>query len=265
VKRRPTRSPDRADGMVEPAESLAELAARYGLRNGAEKQLGSLLDLLATDPLAPTAVRDPERILQDHLADSLVALELDEVRQAKSMADLGAGPGLPGLPLAIARPRVDVFLVESTGRKCEFLARAIEIAEVPNAQVVRARVEEWREGAERLDLVTARALAPLPVVAEYAAPLLRLGGALLAWRGRLEPGEEAATARAADELGLTVREPRRVQPYPRAMNRHLQLLVKTSPTPARFPRRQGMARKRPLGGQAVPHILGGESHRPRPP
>ena len=106
---------------------------------------------------------------------------------------------------------------------------------------------EWRDAAERMDLVTARALAPLPVVAEYAAPLLRLGGALLAWRGRRDPEEEAATARAADQLGLSVRESRRVQPYPGAVNRHLQLLVKTSPTPPRFPRRPGMARKRPLG------------------
>jgi 16S rRNA (guanine527-N7)-methyltransferase len=233
--------------VAEVARRLSELAASRSLEKDAEEQLGHLLDLLATDRLAPTAVRDPVRILQDHLADSLVALELEEVRRARSIADLGAGAGLPGLPLAIALPHVDVFLVESNGRKCEFLARAIQVAHVANAQAVWARAEEWRDAPDRLDLVTARALAPLPVVAEYAAPLLRLGGALLAWRGRRDPEEEAATARAADELGLSVRESRRVQPYPSAVNRHLQLLVKTSPTPARFPRRPGMARKRPLG------------------
>lgn len=207
------------------------------------------MELLTTDPHAPTAVRDPRRALDDHLADSLVALEFDEVRSSESIADIGAGAGLPGLPLAIAMPRAELTLVESNGRKCEFIGRAIDDCGLANARVACVRAEDWPDGRERFDLVTARALAPLPVVAEYAAPLLRLGGAVLAWRGRRDRDEETTTERAAAELGLEPREPRRVEPYPGAINRHLQLLVKTRVTPARFPRRPGMARKRPLGGR----------------
>ncbi len=169
------------------------------------------------------------------------------MRTATSLADLGAGAGLPGLPLAIALPGARVTLVESNGRKCEFLRRAIVACEVPNAEAVHARAEEWRAGLGACELVTARALAPLGVVAEYAAPLLAPGGALVAWRGRRDPHDEAVAARAAAELGLEPRAVVAVTPYRGALHRHLHVLVKTGPTPARFPRRPGMARKRPLG------------------
>jgi 16S rRNA (guanine527-N7)-methyltransferase len=231
----------------ELAALLSSLARRYGLDAEAEAQLGSLLETIAEDPLAPTTVRDRFRALDDHLADSLVALELDQVRRATLIADLGAGVGVPGLPLAIALPAASVSLVDSNARNCEFIARAIESCGLSNATVVNARAEAWTEGLERFDLVTARALASLAVVAEYAAPLLRIGGALLAWRGRRDPADEASARLAAGELGLEMLGALRVEPYQAAANRHLQLMVKTAATPARFPRRPGMARKRPLG------------------
>jgi 16S rRNA (guanine527-N7)-methyltransferase len=227
--------------------ALAELVARYELTDIAGGRLKALLATLTGDPHAPTTLHDPLTAVRDHLADSLVALELAAVRDARHVADLGAGAGLPGLPLAIALPAATVTLVESNGRKCDFLRRAREACGVANALVVPARVEGWADGLGRCDLVTARALAPLAVVAEYAAPLLALGGTLVAWRGRREPEGEAAATRAADELGLEVRSPVAVTPYPGALHRHLHVLVKTGPTPARFPRRAGMARKRPLG------------------
>jgi 16S rRNA (guanine527-N7)-methyltransferase len=227
--------------------SLSRLVRRHGLSPTAQTQLSLLLEALTEDPLAPTSVRDPLRALDDHLADSLVALELELVRNAGVVADLGAGAGVPGLPLAIALPSAAVTLVESNGRKCEFIARTIERCGLSNAGVVNARAEAWPDGLDRFDLVTARAVAPLAVVAEYAAPLLRVGGALLVWRGRRDPSGEAAARTAAVELGLEMADARRVEPYARAAHRHLQLLVKTSPTPPRFPRRPGMARKRPLG------------------
>ena len=226
---------------------IEALARRYGLDHDAEGRLETLLEALTRDPLAPTSVRDPTQALNDHLADSLVALELAEVRIASLIADLGAGAGLPGLPLAIALPSSEVNLVESNRRKCEFIARAASACDLSNATVVNCRAEQWPDGTARFDLVTARALAPLPVVAEYAAPLLCLGGTLVAWRGRRDPADEAAGRAAAHELGLEMGEIVRVEPYPGAVNRHLQPMVKVAETPTRFPRRPGMARKRPLG------------------
>jgi 16S rRNA (guanine527-N7)-methyltransferase len=227
--------------------SIAALASRYALPQGAPDQLKTLANLLTTDPTAPTTVRDPAAVFDDHLSDSLVALELPLVRAATRIADLGAGAGLPGLPLAIALPDAEVSLVESNRRKCEFLRRAGEACGTGNATIVPARAEEWSEGFGSCDLVTARALAPLAVVAEYAAPLLVDGGALVAWRGKRDPVDEAAAARAAAELGLRMGEPLAVTPYPGALHRHLHVLTKVAPTPDRFPRRTGMARKRPLG------------------
>jgi 16S rRNA (guanine527-N7)-methyltransferase len=225
---------------------IEALARRFGLDQDAERRLGILHEALTADPLAPTAVRDPRRALDDHLADSLVALELPEVRQATAIADLGAGPGLPGLPLAITLPDSDVYLVESNRRKCQFIARVVEACGIANATVVNARAEQWPDGLGRFDLVTARALAPLPVVAEYSAPLLKIGGTLLVWRGRRDPADEAAARKAADELGLEMPDAITVHPYADATDRHLQPMVKRAATPDRFPRRPGVARKRPL-------------------
>jgi 16S rRNA (guanine527-N7)-methyltransferase len=227
-----------------PAErDAAALAGRYDLPAPAPQQLEALLALLTEDPLAPTTI-DAARAVDDHLADSLVALELEEVRAAATIADLGSGAGLPGLPLAIALPHATVSLVESSIRKCEFLERAVRKCDLANAEVVHARIEEW---AASVDLVTARALAPLEVVIEYAAPPLRIGGTLVVWRGQRDPEAEAAAAKAAEIVGMRVREIRAVHPYPAARNRYLHLMSKVMETPSRFPRRPGIARKRPLG------------------
>jgi 16S rRNA (guanine527-N7)-methyltransferase len=227
--------------------AVAGLAERYDLPAEAAAQLGELHRLLVDDPLAPTAVRDPGKVLDDHLADSLVALEFDPVRSARRLADLGSGAGVPGLPLAIALPGASVALVESAARKCAFLERAIARVGVANARVVHARAESWPEGIESFDLVTARALGPLEVVVEYAAPLLTVGGTLVAWRGQRDFAAESAAARAAAALGVEPVQITAVKPYPAAQSRHLHLMSKVTPTPLGFPRRPGVAAKRPLG------------------
>jgi 16S rRNA (guanine527-N7)-methyltransferase len=228
-------------------ELVAPLVARWGLEPAADEQLAALLDVLEDDATAPTSVRAPREAADAHLADSLVALELDVVRRARRIADLGSGAGFPGLALAAALPDAHIALVESGERKSAFLGRAIAAAGVPNAEVVHARAEAWPGGSEAHDLVTARALAALPVVVEYAAPLLAVGGALVAWRGRRDREAEAAAVGAAAAVGLEPVEIRHVEPYPAARDRHLHVFRKTGSTPPGFPRRPGIARKRPLG------------------
>jgi 16S rRNA (guanine527-N7)-methyltransferase len=219
------------------------LTTRYGLARPSAKQLQALLGLLTEDPFAPTTI-DAARAIDDHLADSLVGLELDAVRAARTIADLGSGAGLPGLPLAIALPDAHVHLVESSKRKCEFLDRAVRECDLRNVEVVYARIEQWTAS---VDVVTARALAPLEVVVEYAAPLLRIGGTLVVWRGQRDPAAEQAARKAAQILGIDVGDVQAVRPYPGARHRHLHLMSKVMETPSRFPRRPGIARKRPLG------------------
>jgi 16S rRNA (guanine527-N7)-methyltransferase len=219
---------------------------RFGLEPGAAAAIDRLVDLLERDETAPTTVRTRAESLDVHVADSLTGLELAEVRQAGRIADLGAGAGFPGLVLAATLPDARVALVESVGRKCAWLERAVAAMGITNATVVNARAEAWPAGIGAHDLVTARALASLNVLAEYAAPLLAEGGALVAWKGRRDPLEEADGAAAARALGLEEAGVVRVQPFPQARERHLHLYLKVGPTPNGYPRRPGMASKRPL-------------------
>jgi 16S rRNA (guanine527-N7)-methyltransferase len=233
------------------AARLAALVTEYGLAPSAGDRLARLLDLLEADPHAPTSVRAAEAAVDVHVADSLSGLRVAAVAGARHVADLGAGAGFPGLVLAIARPEAHVDLVESGGRKCAFLERAVAAA-AANAAVVHARAETWAPGLGACDAVTARALAALPVLVEYAAPLLRVGGALVAWRGERDRGEETEGAAAAATLGLAPAAPVGVHPFRASRHRHLHVYVKVRPTPAGYPRRPGMAVKRPLGARGRP-------------
>jgi 16S rRNA (guanine527-N7)-methyltransferase len=212
-----------------------------------QRQLSALLEVLAADEHAPTSVRDVGQAAQVHVADALAALELDALGEARQIADLGSGAGFPGLALAVALPDAAVSLIESQRRKCEFLERLRASAGVENAGIVCARAEDWSAGLSANDVVVARALAPQTVVLEYAAPLLRLGGELIDWRGRRDESAERAADRAAALLGLIRQEVRRVVPFEGATDRHLHVFRKAHETPPRFPRRAGVARKRPLG------------------
>lgn len=225
---------------------LDVVGRRFGLSEQGIEALRGVLELQAEDPTASTTVRDPDTAADRHVADSLVALDIPAVRAAKRLADIGSGAGWPGLALAAALPAAQVALVESAVRHCRYLARAVAASGLFNVEVVHARVEEWQEGQGVQDLVTARALAALPVVVEYAAPLLAEGGHLVAWKGEIADREAQDGAAAAQAVGVEPVEVRTVDPYPDAGRRTLHVFRKVAPTPPRFPRRPGMAVKRPL-------------------
>ena len=170
-------------------------------------------------------------------------------RAARRIADLGAGAGWPGLALAAALPEARVALVESAIRHCRYLERAVGGRAFANVEVVHARAEDWPAGLGAHDLVTARALAALPVLCEYAAPLLAEGGALVAWKGAVAGrrggrgrGGGAQIARASSAV-----EVRAVEPFAGAERRTLHVFRKIAPTPERFPRRAGNGGQAPLG------------------
>ena len=200
---------------------------------------------------------DPARAREVHVADSLSGLDVSDLARARRIADLGSGAGFPGLPLAIALPGATIDLIESAGRKTAVIDRLIQAAKVDNARSVKARAEEWAAvtpalggGREAYAAVTARALASLPVLVEYAAPLLRDSGVLVAWKGAVGEDEKRLGRGAAAELGMSREEVRRVEPFEGSRERHLWVFRKIAPTPAGYPRRPGMAAKRPLGASA---------------
>ena len=214
-------------------------------------ELEALLELLRADPRAPIARSTIPKARDVHIADSLSGLEIEALRSAGRIADLGSGAGLPGLVLAAELPEARVDLIESTGRKGEFISAAIERMGLDNAAVIGERAEAWAGGSgrEAYDAVTARAVGRLATLAELASPLLRDGGVLVAWKGRRDPGEERELHRAAPRVAMEPAEVVPVTPYPGSRDRHIHLLRKNGPTPNELPRRDGLAAKRPFGSE----------------
>jgi 16S rRNA (guanine527-N7)-methyltransferase len=194
----------------------------------ADERLRRWLDqLLATPGL--TSISDREEARRVHVEDSLRALALVQ-SHGGSIVDVGAGGGAPGIPLAAALPEREVTLLESNRRKATFLERVA--TEFPNVRVVWGRAEE--QELEQFGVAVAKALAPPPVAAEWCLPLVRVGGAAVLWVG--PSADVDAVGRAAERLGAERPE----------VHDGLLLLRKVYPTPPGFPRRPGMARKRPL-------------------
>jgi 16S rRNA (guanine527-N7)-methyltransferase len=208
-----------------------------------------VLELLETERASVSSVTEPDRAWRVHVADSLTGLEFEPLRGAARIADIGSGAGFPGLVLAVALANAKVDLIESVGRKCDFIRRAIDDAGIANARVINARSEDLAggEGHEAYGVVTARAVGRLSTLAELASPLLEDGGALVAWKGKRDPEEEAQLKHAAEALAMHPEEIRHVGPFAGSEHRHLHLIRKSGPTPPNLPRRPGMAKKRPYG------------------
>jgi 16S rRNA (guanine527-N7)-methyltransferase len=211
--------------------------------------LSRVLELLEEERASVSSVTEPDRAWRVHVEDSLTGLEVGGLREARRIADIGSGAGFPGLVLAVALPHAEVDLVESVGRKCDFIRRAVADAGIENARVVCERSEELAagEGREGYDAVTARAVGRLSTLAELASPLLRTDGILVAWKGRRDAEEEEQLARAADRLAVRPEAVHDVGDRAGSQHRHLHVIRKAGPTPGDLPRRPGMAKKRPRG------------------
>ena len=219
-----------------------------GLDGDARAKLETVLALLAEERASVSSVVD-ERAWQVHVVDSLTGLEVADLRDAKRIADVGAGAGFPGLALAVALPDAKVDLIESVGRKCEFMRQAIAAAGIRNATVLNTRSEDLASagGREGYDAVTARAVGRLSTLAELASPLLKPNGVLVAWKGKRDQDEEQQLANAAEALAMRPEQIFDVGNRAGSEHRHLHVIRKTGPTPTNLPRNPGIAKKRPKG------------------
>lgn len=197
-----------------------------------------------------TAITDYEEVQVRHFLDSLSCFQaLTGLPAEWSCIDIGTGAGFPGLPLRVAFPPMRLTVLESTGKKAAFLEHIVAELGLSGVDVVRGRAEEaGREPGlrESFDAALARAVAALPVLVEYALPLVKVGGVFVAQKGS-EVDEEVEAARAAIALlGGELAEIHAVDVPGLDARRHLVVVAKASPTPDRYPRRPGIPAKRPI-------------------
>lgn len=222
------------------------MAAAHGVVLSPEDSgyLVAVLDRMSLEGHNLTAIEGVDHGVDRHLADSVVALALEELRRADSICDIGSGGGFPGLVLGRLCPRAKVTLVESERAKADWLVRAS--ADSPNVRVVHDRSEHLA-GREResFDVVTVRAVGSLPVVLELASPLTRVGGSAVLWRTLNEASSDVQAEKAAQTLGFRHMRRVAVTPFAGAV-RCLDVWEKQHLCPGKYPRRAGMAAKRPL-------------------
>jgi 16S rRNA (guanine527-N7)-methyltransferase len=219
-----------------------------GFADAAQRYVALLLE--ANERLNLTRVMEPEAIARLHLLDALAALPLLDAVAPAAAVDLGSGGGVPGIPLALARPDVRWLLVDSIAKKAEALRAFVGALGLRNVTVSAERAETLGrspEHRERHHLVAARACAAMPVLLELGLPLLREGGRLLAWKGPLTAADhEIRRGRAAaGQLGggsLTIHAA-----LPELGGHTFVVVPKVGATPDRFPRRPGEPARRPLG------------------
>lgn len=199
-----------------------------------------------------TSLRDPGQIERRHILESLAFGALLQrnglLQDNAAVIDIGSGAGLPGLPLKIAWPGLRLALLESTAKKCGFLEEVVEALDLEGVEVIEARAEDFgRDPASReaFDLAVARAVAPLPVLLEYALPCLRAGGWLAAQKGSAALREIDASSAALAALGGRLHDAPQFDP-PAGRRQTVVLVEKTAPTPERYPRRPGIPAKRPI-------------------
>lgn len=193
-----------------------------------------------------------EALLDAHLMDSLAPLSVAGLLpENAAVIDVGSGAGLPGVPLAIVRPDLQITLLDSQLKRVTFLEAVTEALELQNTSVLHARAEDAARDAryrERFAVATARAVAALPALLELLLPFVRGGGCCICFKGPSADAEMEAGALAAQLLGGGMPEARAVSlPFLPDARHTLVVTEKIRPTPGRFPRRAGTPAKKPLG------------------
>lgn len=196
-----------------------------------------------------TAITDFEEVVQKHFLDSLSLVKVLEKKPAGKVLDMGTGAGFPGIPIKIAFPDCDVTLVDSVNKKIEFIKEAAQEIGLNNVKAVHGRVEDLGHDIvyrETYDLVVSRAVAALPVLAEYCLPFVKVGGAFLSYKSVKVDEELSAGKKAIQVLGGRLKKDIRFQLPGTEMERAFLLIEKEKPCPKKYPRKAGTPAKMPI-------------------
>ena len=193
-----------------------------------------------------TAIKKEDDIVVKHFLDSLLPLKVFPIT-SQSIVDIGAGAGLPGIPIKIVRSAVHLTLLESVGKKVDFLKHVIDKLFLSHTVAIWGRAEDVAgDLREKFDIAISRAVAPLNVLSEYCLPLTKVGGSMIALKSENIEGEIGEAQGAIKILGGKLKGVHKVKLPTTDIVRSIVIIEKISKTPEKYPRRAGTAKKKPL-------------------
>ncbi len=196
-----------------------------------------------------TAIRDVEGIRAKHFLDSISCVLAWKENPPRRLVDVGTGAGFPGIVLKLLYPNLRLTLVESVGKKANFCQHIVDTLQLKDVEILHARVEDIGQQPahrEKYDWAVARAVANMPILAEYLLPLVKIGGAMLAQKGESGPAEAQSAEKAFKILGGNLRQLVKVELPGVADERYLVIIDKIAATSKTYPRKAGIAAKKPL-------------------
>lgn len=195
-----------------------------------------------------TAITDHEEVQEKHFLDSITLCLSGKLTEGCSLIDIGAGAGFPSIPVKIVRDDINLTMLDSLNKRINFLNDVVEKVGLKNAKAIHFRAEEGgknKDLREKFDVATARAVADLAVLAEYAIPFVKLGGYFVAMKGNAPEEEINGAKKAIKEMGGQIEEVKEVV-LPSGINHCLVIIKKIAPTPGKYPRKAGKPSKEPI-------------------
>jgi len=196
-----------------------------------------------------TAIKEPEKVRIKHFLDSLTCLCVMRETPMERVIDVGTGAGFPGLPIKIVNPSISLTLVDSVGKKTNFCKHIVRKLNLEKVNIIKERAEvigHMKDQRQQYDWAMARAVAVLPVLAEYLLPLVRVGGSIIAMKGESAHAEAQSSENALSILGGHLREIVQIT-LPGIVEEHYLVVIdKVAATPSGYPRKVGLPTKKPL-------------------
>ena len=231
---------------------LIKEAAKFNIEI-TEKQLENLAKyekilLEYNEVMNLTAITDHEEILEKHFLDSITLCLSEKLTEGCSLIDIGAGAGFPSMPVKIVREDINLTMLDSLNKRINFLNTVVENLGLKNAKAIHFRAEEGGKNKnlrEKFDVATARAVADLAILAEYAIPFVKVGGYFVAMKGNAPEEEINGAKKAIKEMGGQIEEVKEVV-LPSGINHCLVIIKKIAPTPSKYPRKAGKPSKEPI-------------------
>ena len=222
---------------IEISENANEMFAKY-----------SKMLLHYNEFMNLTAITEPEEVKEKHFLDSATLILSDKLLKGSTLIDIGAGAGFPSMPVKIIREDLNVTMLDSLNKRINFLNDVIAELELKNIKAVHQRAEDAgknKEFREKFDIATARAVAGLAVLAEYALPFVKLGGYFVAMKGNAPEDEINGAKKAIKEMGGEIESVKEIE-LPSGINHCLVIIKKVTNTPGKYPRKAGTPSKSPV-------------------